>query len=229
MTRTAPLRLAPLALLTGVVLQGTPLAAQAPVPTAALEAELLSAPFRLPFQVTAEGAITVSLEGELVVGREGRARLQATGDFAGRAVDLFMVSDGEALFSTLRGRVRQGPTPDGLADALVVGLTRMGVLHNLARLTGGELPDHAEGGVREWVVVSPSETLEAGEDELAMDITVAGQPSGAATLTLSEDGDPLVRRQTVAFPQGEMRVTERYGALERGNLPDGLFRRPGGG
>jgi len=39
---------------------------------------------------------------------------------------------------------------------------------------------------------------------------VAGEPAGAAKISLSADGLPTVRRQLVSFPEGQMRVTERY-------------------
>jgi len=41
-------------------------------------------------------------------------------------------------------------------------------------------------------------------------MTVAGEPVGSASLEIGFDGIPLVRRQTVRFPTGEMRVLEEY-------------------
>ena len=37
-----------------------------------------------------------------------------------------------------------------------------------------------------------------------------GQDVGEATLILDADGLPVERRQTVDFPEGQMRVVERY-------------------
>lgn len=176
---------------------------------------------RIPFDITAEGAVSASLLGTLLLGEGNEARLEATGDFGGQQVDVVLISDGDMMFWT--GAPEGIPTPPDLRTALGLGVTRMGILHNLARLTGGAPPDHAEGGVAEWVVVSSTEErgmLEGAPDGAAAAsafraITVGGQPSGAFALQL--DGrTPRVRRQLVDFPQGIMRVTERYGGVEFG-------------
>ena len=200
----------------------------------ALEAVLTesSTPVHLPFTVEADGAVEAALTGDLFLGAEGEARLQAEGTFAGRPLDVLLVSDGTRM--TWTGQETPVSVPSGLRDALVVGLTRMGILHNLARLSGGAPPDHMEGGVRDWVVLSPDtagaapEAVEAGPD-LARTITVAGTPSGSFRLVFGPGGAaPRVRRQGVDFPQGRMDVVERYPTLALGAvLPDSLFALPG--
>ena len=190
-----------------------------------------AASVHVPFEVEATGAVEVALTGDLFLGPEGAARLQARGTFAGREVDVHAISDGERL--TWTGAPEPIPTPTGLRDALVVGLTRMGVLHNVARLTAGAPPDHMEGGVRDWVVVSPDTAGAAPPPELAgeglaLAITVDGVPSGAFRLNFDETGRlPRIRRQVVEFPDGRMEVTERYPtvALEA-RFPDGHFDLP---
>ena len=98
----------------------------------------------------------------------------------------------------------------------VIGLTRQGLLHNLAMLTAGRPPDHADGGVAEWVEVvepqlGPPEVFGEGQARpLEFAITVSDQPVGHATLWLDDRGLPIERRQVVNFPEGQMRVTERY-------------------
>ena len=47
-----------------------------------------------------------------------------------------------------------GATPPALNEAIVIGLTRMGHLHNIAVLTGGLPPDHSDGGAADWVRVA---------------------------------------------------------------------------
>lgn len=83
----------------------------------------------------------------------------------------------------------------------------MGILHNIANLSAGGMPDHATGGVDEWVLVSNVEVAAAAYN---FDIIVADIPSGSATLTTDEIGNPTMRKQTVVFPGGEMRVVETY-------------------
>jgi hypothetical protein len=38
------------------------------------------------------------------------------------------------------------PMPDHLHEAIIVGFVRMGLLHNIIRLSGNLIPDHGEGG-----------------------------------------------------------------------------------
>jgi hypothetical protein len=109
----------------------------------------------------------------------------------------------------------EGDTPDHLRTALVLGLTRMGILHNLARLNGGRPPDHGDGNVREWVV--PRDVTWLGVNEgndsprgVRFAIEVAGARTAEASLWLDREGWPQRRTQTVRFPGGEMQVTEEY-------------------
>jgi hypothetical protein len=182
---------------------------------------------RVVFDVTAEGAISVDLSGTLLLGDGGRARVEASGNFAGQPLDVALISDGDRMFWT--GADAGIETPPALRDALAIGFTRMGILHNLARLSGAMPPDHADGGVEAWVVVTPGD-LDAipvaglnDSTSAVLDITVAGQPSGSFALVF--DGtQPVVRHQSVEFPQGIMRVTERYRVVEIGaDLPAGAF------
>lgn len=185
----------------------------------------------IPFEVEAAGAVEVALTGDLFLGPEGAARLEARGIFAGSEVDVMAVSDGERLLWS--GAPEPVPTPPGLRDALVVGFTRMGILHNVARLTAGAPPDHMEGGVRDWVVVAPDSAGAAPAPGLtgegvARAITVAGVPSGAFRLNFDETGRlPRIRRQAVDFPQGRMEVTERYPTVAlQARFPEGHFDLP---
>jgi hypothetical protein len=48
---------------------------------------------------------------------------------------------------------------------------------------------------------------------MSFEISVAGVPSGSASLEIDSQGRPVVRRQTVRFSSGEMRVVERYSTV----------------
>ncbi|MEE4331440.1 MAG: hypothetical protein V2J10_11265 [Wenzhouxiangella sp.] len=180
-----------------------------------LEAEALS----FAFHITAEGAISVDLRGTYRKTSSDDYRLSAAGDFAGQAIDLSLRTDGDQLL--LDNRIEQSSVsrPEYLNEALVIGLTRMGLLHNLARLAGNRPPDHADGGVREWVTVTGLATVPETDRSVSFEIIVADQPSGSASLALDPDGRPILRRQTVRFPSGEMRVTERYSAVAISDPP----------
>lgn len=178
-------------------------------PYAAVEETLAGGGWRLPFEVVSEGAFTADLTGEISVGAGGEATLRARGTFGGQTVDHALVSDGTEVVVTTPAGEQRFPAPPFLGDALTVGLVRMGVLHNLARLVGGQLPDHAEGGVRSWVRLREAASEEP--DAIGAAIRVSNVPSGHADLKVDDAGRPLWRGQTVAFPTGSMRVEERYG------------------
>ena len=196
----------------------SPVSAQ-PAPDALfdqVERGLLDAAFvEIACVVASTGAVSSSLEGSLVI-REGReVTLAFTGTFADQAVDVRLESDGDRLTGQAGAVAIDQASPPALVEALVVGFTRMGILHNLARLSAGQIPDRADGGVRDFVQVSGFAREENSGQQgqlVRFALRVNGQPSGEASLLIADDGVPLQRTQRVAFPQGEMRVFERYDA-----------------
>lgn len=181
-----------------------------------VEERLIEAPMsRIDFTIRSEGAVAVDLAGSLVLGDSGKARLTGVGRFGEDDVDLLMVSDGQRMRVTNGVDTLEAATPAALREALVLGLTRMGVLHNLARLVSATPPDHAEGGAGSWVKAVEPRREERGN--LAFDIEVDGAVRGSAILFLAPGTElPGERRQTVQFPEGEMSVTELYGAVSVG-------------
>lgn len=175
-----------------------------------LEERMLNAQVvQLAFHITAEGAVSADLDGSLELGT-GTILLKGNGVFAGNRVDLVLEADDDQVAFGNRPDQKVTDTPPELRAAILIGLTRMGILHNLARLTGGALPDHANGGVREWVVVDSLAVDPRHDSTVSFALTVDGQPSGTATLGLAPSGHPVERHQTVHFTSGEMRVIERY-------------------
>jgi hypothetical protein len=174
------------------------------------------------FRIEATGAIEVALDGVLTLGEEpgdpgesGEIEklpvivLEARGQFAGAEYDADFRQNGAMVWA---GDTNYPPYP-ALREAVVIGMTRMGLLHNLARLIDEGVPDHAKGGVRDWVKVvavrAPS-PAEATGRAYAFDIVVDGVLSGEATLHLDDAGRPARRVQTVHFEEGDMQVTEIY-------------------
>ncbi len=181
---------------------------------ASLEERLISSDsLRVDFDVTAEGAVSAAISGSLFLGPDGSAVLNANGDFAGENVVVSLTAgDGGYQYGT-GATLQSGPTPSHLKEGLLIGFTRMGILHNLAMLVGNAPPDGVEGGVRDWVQVDSLAFLEAGSvgaGGVSFHMAVGGVPAGSVELEVGKFGLPLVRRQTVLFPTGEMRVTERY-------------------
>lgn len=203
---------------------------EAPPPTgitpedelAELEAELIAGEYRLEYAIVAEGAIAATVTGLLVVTEDG-VQLRAQGRLAERPLAVEFTADGERMRGKSGERSFDLPHADALREALAVGLTRMGLLHNIAVLGRGRPPDRADGGVQEWAraralgrerrvtTIATDEALP--ERRLSMDVVVNGTPAARATLWLDGDGLPLERHQVVTFPEGEMRVRERYAWL----------------
>lgn len=171
---------------------------------------------RIPFHIVAEGALAVDLQGTLVLAHGNRLRLDCQGTFGADPVDALLLSDGSRIVKTVNGGTEEGAVPSHLRDGVVLGLTRMGLLHNLARLVAGAFPDATDGSASAWV--QAIEPAHGGADPdvptavaVGFGIRVAGEPAGEAMLWLDPVSDvPLLRRQVVRFPGGEMRVTERY-------------------
>jgi hypothetical protein len=197
----------------GATTEGEPLDAPGTA-FAALEQRLEQNPLRLRFQLSAEGAVVASLAGSLSIADE--VELEAKGRFGGAEHDLRLWTEGDHLRAGPRGApTLDVPRPPELVPALVIGMTRMGLLHNVAMLAGGKPPDRADGGVREWVQASEHERVEAsGEAALGFWIVVGGERVARATLWLDAEGRPVRREQTVEFQEGQMKVVERYEWLE---------------
>jgi hypothetical protein len=185
-----------------------------------LENRLLeSRELELDFDVRAQGAVEVELKGALSMDSAGTVKLHASGVFAGEEVDLHLASDGKSYEFGKAPNLSAGPTPGHLKEAILIGLTRMGILHNLAMLSAGAPPDRADGGVKNWVTVDGFSLLLPGApgkdgNGLGFSMTVDGAPVGTASLELDGYGLPVARQQTVFFPEGEMRVVERYGSVK---------------
>lgn len=179
----------------------------------------------IAYEATATGAVEVHLSGRLFWTTGNRVRLESTGTFAGSEFSMLLISDGTVLNLEVNGQSEEVRSPDALNEAVVLGLTRMGVLHNLARLTGGAPPDHADGTLREWLDVdSVSASQNNGRLEFSFIIMVDGKHSGEASLSFDSDTLPYVRRQTVVFPEGVMQVEESYSEVElNADFPSTFF------
>jgi hypothetical protein len=213
-------------LLLAALLASGPLAAQeldGAAVMARLESRLLAAS-RVTIEATIEsrGFVTSNLKGRSEWLDRNRATWAYAGNFAGKLADLALTADGQVV--QLRNGAQSRDEPLGAEGnrAALLGLTRMGLLHNLARLTGLRGADHAQGGTDGWVKLDsfrPTTFAQGGELEGMMsfgfDIVVAGNPSGSARVWFDPATSlPRRRQQTVRFPQGEMTVTEDYTRFE---------------
>ena len=189
-----------------------------------LEGRLLAAPVvQSESLLVAEGALTAKLRSVHTVTDEGVITVVATGTFGGVPIDLRLVSDGKRMRVTTPDGTRERELPADLRGGLLLGLTRMGWMHNVAMLAAGGWPDATDGKVDDFtraVNVLGGERLEVdGRERRALTFGVEVRGSVAATAVLwldCETGLPLERWQKVQLPQGEMHVVETYETFELG-------------
>ena len=154
----------------------------------AMERKLLEKPVQVEVKSHAEGAVKADAISRLFIGPA--TRIHAQGTFQGKPFT----------------RNFDQPTTRDLRDAVVVGMARMGVLHNVATLVSSGAPEHADGTVREWLEPHDFRAVKGG---VAYRLRVGGQDTSEVRLTLAK-GLPERRTMTVHFPSGDMRVTEDY-------------------
>ncbi|NNE70124.1 MAG: hypothetical protein HKN29_07130 [Rhodothermales bacterium] len=176
-----------------------------------MEGSLLAASqVSFDFAVTAEGVIEGNFTGSVETSADGTLALRSTGNFIGRDLEMEMATDGDSLRMVTTEMSDALPNPPETFKAMVIGLTRMGIMHNLAALSTVSPPEHSDGGIEEWVTVGNFESGQVGEhDGVAFNIFVDGDRTSDVTLAIV-DGLPVLRRQVVQFPGGEMIVTEEY-------------------
>ncbi|MEM7480905.1 MAG: hypothetical protein AAF481_07000 [Acidobacteriota bacterium] len=174
-----------------------------------LEKRLLAADkVSFGYDIKSTGALATVLQGTATWRGDGGVLLTGSGLFGDQAVELDLTSaDGRMAGGSAAGRFDE-ETPPALAEALALGLTRMGLLHNLARLTAGWSPDHAATGVGDWLRMEQLEPVARGG--IRFQLLVEGSPAGVGTLWLDDRGLPFERHQTVQFSGGGMKVVERY-------------------
>jgi hypothetical protein len=171
----------------------------------------------LAFEIQSEGTVVSHLRGTLVWTRDGELRLDVSGEFDGQPQQLELRADEATLEVRVAGELRHsGPRPAKLVEAVVLSFTRQGLLHNLAMAVGGLPPTLADGGFDEWLRVvepqlGPPEVFGEGEARpLEFQMEIEGQHVANATLWLGANDLPIERHQTVEFPEGRMKVVERY-------------------
>jgi len=219
--RTGPGRLVPVVFgLLAALAAATPGMADddAEAALAAVEQKLLDArSISFSFDIRAVGVVQAALSGSATIGPGNDAEITAGGEFSGAAADIVLSADSETTRGGNGDMRFESDTAPALREGLVIGLVRMGLLHNLAMLSGGEVPDRIDGTVRDWVTYT---NVSVAPDEMAggvatrrfqFTVVVDGQPAAIADLWVDAQSDLPVRRvQVVNFADGEMRVLELY-------------------
>jgi len=219
--RTGPGRLAPVAFgLLAALAAATPGVADedAEAALAAVEQKLLdAASISFSFDIRAVGVVQAALSGSATIGPGNDAEIAAGGEFGGAAADISLSADSETTRGGNGDMRFEADTAPALREGLVIGLVRMGLLHNLAMMSGGEAPDRIDGTVRDWVTyanvsVAPDEMVGGmAARRFQFTVVVDGQPAAIADLWVdAQTGLPVRRVQVVNFADGEMRVLELY-------------------
>ncbi len=175
---------------------------------------------RVDYVIEASGAIDAMLHGDLVAQKPSLAAVAAHGRFAGSDVDLRLISDGERIVGGNGAAAFAQPLPPALHEGMLVGLVRMGVLHNLAMLSSGAPPDRTDGSVRDWVDASRLAWFDTNDTTrgISFRIEVNDEPAGEVRLWLDgASGLPVRREQVVHFDHGDMKVSEIY-EIETGGI-----------
>jgi len=185
-----------------------------------LEHRLLSArSVRVKARLHAEGLVTASISATLLLAGR-RLRLDLDGDLEGQPVRGRLTSDGARLAGTGGKKPLATDTPPALAEGMLLGLTRMGLLHNATQVLDGDPPAATDGTARSWLSIGG---FTAGpSDAIAFGLAVKGGVASDVTMALDPATRlPRERHMTVHFKGGDMRVTETYEAFAIDDVRDG--------
>jgi hypothetical protein len=202
----------------------------------ALEARLQRATsIRIHAVLGSDGALQTRLSGDEVLASNNRVRVVFDGTVGGRQVAARLFSDG----STMRGGDLHAPfrfdTPPSLRDGLEVVLLRMGMLHNVERLSRSQPPEGIDGKARTWLTNTnfdhqAGEPIRGAATERYTFMLSMDRKRGAADVVLWLDSStslPVRRDLVVHFPEGDMRVREEYlSFVLDGPVDDAEFRGP---
>jgi hypothetical protein len=162
---------------------------------AAVEKELENAKqVSLRFVTRTTGSVESHFTGTMNVLPGNVASIDADGEMAGKP-------------STIRFSASGSPAQ--LSHALIVTLVRMGLTHDLYELSGNGPVAFAAGGVDEGLKLDQLQ-WDAKEKKFTYHLIVDKNDSGEGELWVGRHDRPVRRKLTVHFPQGDMKVDERY-------------------
>ena len=165
-----------------------------------------------------------SMAGTLKLSNDGKLHGDFQGTIGPDKAKLLVDADGQALTISLNEDQRSGVQPKALREALLVSLMRIGFSNTLIAFSQLKPPEHAEGGVEDWIKIENVQLREAavaqgyhnGEIALQFGFRVNGKPGGYTRLWIStQSGLPLRREQFFTYQTADgkeavMRTDERY-------------------
>jgi hypothetical protein len=169
---------------------------------------------QLDVKVISSGAVQSEFEGHIRNAQNNQLHMKFDGHFMNQTKKILITSDGSKY---KYGDKQAETTPSDLNRGVYVGLTHMGVLHNLAMLSMGHPPDYTHGKVHDILQAKDVELMGLDDShgepahKVRFKLIVKGVESAEATLWISKKTHlPLRREQTVHFEQGDMSVVETY-------------------
>ncbi len=161
----------------------------------AVEKQLLDAKqVSLRFSTRTTGAVESHYSGAMNVLQGNIASIDADGEMAKKPSTIRYSTNG---------------TPAHVTDALLLTLVRMGLTHDLYELSEGHLPSFIETGAEQHLKMSQVE-WNAKEKKFTYHLVVEGADVGEGELWVGRHDYPVRRKLTVHFPNGDMKVDERY-------------------
>jgi len=162
---------------------------------AAVEKQLDSAnEFALRFQTKTTGAVESHFTGNMTVLQGNIATIDADGELADKPATIRFSANG---------------SPAQLNHALIVALVRMGLTHNLYELSQKNPVSFASGGADEGIRLDQLKWDEK-EKKFTYHMLVEGKDVAEGELWVGRGDRPVRRKMTVHFPNGDMKVDERY-------------------
>jgi hypothetical protein len=174
-----------------------------------LEARLLGASeVVIEANARADGVLSAQVEGTIRVVRDGVSTIEVDGSMQQMKLSNTWSSEKPV------DEAARDTQPGVWADSLLLGATRMGVMHNWAMVLGKLDPSTYHGDMASYVeVVDIDWKGDPSERTIGFRIVAGGVESGSAALTLDENGLPKSRAQVVYFQEGDMSVLEQYSSF----------------
>ncbi len=174
------------------------------------------------FEIDSKGENAAHMTGTIEFVEGNALHLVAEGNFKSDPVQLEVDSrdpTGILRTSTKGPSVssHRDPPAAKLREAVALGISRMGLLHNLALVSMDQNLERTGGGFPDFV--KPLEMKDGAAESINGEvcrrveyvIQVDGQNMGEASLCIADaNGLPLQRNQTVHFPTGDMTVVETF-------------------
>lgn len=166
------------------------------------------------FEISAQGQTNAHLTGTIRLLAGNALRLVAEGNIGPDSVQLELDSRDETgtLRSITKGASvsshREPPAPK-LREAVVLGLTRLGLLHQLSALSKDQPIEKAEGGFSDWVKTirriegPPQENCRAVDFKME----IAGKEMGNASICVADATGLVLKRNQVS---GDLTVKETF-------------------